>query len=604
MNHDSAPRLTGYSLILSILAAFLIGLFLWSINKGFDLTDEGFYLMGYTYPEEYSSSFTNFHLLINKLLDPAHTSIIGYRLASLFTTVVSGLLLAGGLWVWIKEKYQATPLPFWLLAALFISGNFLQYSIFPRTIFYNNINAFCMAFFASSILVYSAYPSANGFKRRHFYLFVGAFFIGLDLFVKGSSSVGALVTGGLALVLCVGLSNIREWYKPVGIVGLGYFTGLLLFFTAVQSFGVWRTNFVHETQLLLQTSYNGGLLVRYLKDAYPLLRTLIYPFSVFILASFFLTRAYLRQKLRLATSLQIGIIVLGGVFLGFEALRTGLYKNTHLNYNRSAVWFLALLFSVVAMFAAAYLEQPYRKLKWRKIVVVFWLLLMPFVGAVGTYNNLFINFMLEINYWLAVLCILYVSMPNVAALPLVRIVIFLVPIFIVTQQYTYGMLLAPYVQAANMLQQSEPVTFGKTHTPAELLVDPKTAHYMEELRTTLKKSGFEPGMPIVAVYDLPGLVYALDGISPGNPWMFGQLDLRNCDALNKTRLDLTSAFVLVNEKPGAELVTCMRSHGMLFPEGYTEVRRLLSPYNPNQYSWRNYQDTLIVYAPKKMLTAH
>ncbi|WBO84960.1 hypothetical protein [Hymenobacter yonginensis] len=598
MNHDSAPRLVVYTVLVGAVAAFLIGLFLWTINKGFDLTDESFYLLGYTYPAEYSSGFTSFNLIVSKILSPASTSIIGYRLAGLFTTVAAGLLLAGGLWVWIKEKYQAGLLPFGLLAALFVSGNFLQYSIFPRTLFYNNINSFCIAAFASSVLLYSAYPSAKGLKWRHAFLYIGGIFIGLDLFVKGSSSLGALATGLVVLALYAGLANIREWYVPVGIALAGFVTGLLLFFVSIQSFGVWHTNFVHETQLLLQTSYNGGLLVRYLKDAYPIIRTLIYPFSIFILAGFFLTRAYLRRQWRPALALQIGAAVLVVAFIGYEALRTGLYKNTHLNYNRSAVWFLALLFVVTAMFAAAYLEQPFRKLKWRKIIIAAWLILLPFVGAVGTYNNLFMNFMLDINYWLALFCIMFVSMPAVSVLPVVRGIVFLVPALVIAEQSAYGLVFAPYVQATNMMEQKVPVALGQTHAPVVLQLDAQTAAYMTELRKSMRQAGFRPGIPIVALYDMPGLVYALDGISPGNPWMFGQLDVRNCDALAKTRLDLTKAFVLVNEKPGPQILECMKSHGMNFPSGYTVVRRLLSPYAANQYGWRDYQDTVTVYAPK------
>jgi hypothetical protein len=603
MNHSSALRLSLYSLLVGLIAAFLIGLFLWTINKGFDLTDEGFYLLSYTYPEEYNSGFTSFNLLVNKVLNPAYTSVIGYRAASLFTTIASALLLAGGLWKWIQEKSQAGSLPYWLIAGLFVVGNFLQYSIFPRTIFYNNINSFCIAIFASSILLYSAYPTADNLKWRHAYLYLGALFVGLDLFVKGSSSVVALSTGVMVLSLYAGLANVKEWYKPVALVVLGFLSGLLVFFVGIQPFDVWTTNFVHETQLLLQTSYNGGLLVRYLKDAYPIILTLIYPFGIFILMGFFLTRFYLRGKLRLPPIFQIGVGLLIVAFLAYQSLRTDLYRNTHLNQHQSAAWFIAVLLIVAAMFSAAYLEVPYKKLKWRKLIIAAWMFVLPFVGAIGTYNNLFINLMMDINYWFALMLIMFVSMPVVARSLVARIVVFVVPAIIIAEQCTYGLLLAPYLQAANMLEQTIPVTVGKSHTPAVLKLDPKTAEFMVEVAQSLRQAGFRAGMPVVAMYDLPGLVYVLDGVSPGNPWIFGHLDMRNCDALAKTNMDLTSAFLLINEKPGAELLTCMNSHGMHFPQDYIEIRRLLSPYNPNQYNWRNYQDTLTVYAPRRLQAA-
>jgi hypothetical protein len=238
----------------------------------------------------------------------------------------------------------------------------------------------------------------------------------------------------------------------------------------------------------------------------------------------------------------------------------------------------------------------------------FWLLFGTFVigsflhysilPRTISYNDLFVNSLVDIDYWLAVLCIVFVGMPAELRQKLaVRVLAFVLPGLLIAEQVGYGLLAAPYLQAAGLEQQNTPFAFDKAPIPAVLQLDARTAAFMTRLTQALQQAGFRPGMPIIAAYDMPGLVYMLGGVYPGNPWFFGQQDRRNCDAFEKTGLPLTQAFMLVNEPPGPELLACMKSHGLNFPQDYKVVGSLLNPYCPNQYNWRNYQDTLTVYAP-------
>jgi hypothetical protein len=58
-------------------------------------------------------------------------------------------------------------------------------------------------------------------------------------------------------------------------------------------------------------------------------------------------------------------------------------------------------------------------------------------------------------------------------------------------------------------------TWVKPPVGSAFLMDPTDATDLDMIRTTLHEIGFQPGDPIFAPFRLPGLVYLLDGYSPG-----------------------------------------------------------------------------------------
>jgi hypothetical protein len=595
-------RLSLLSGLLCLLALVLLGVCVWALQRGFDITDEGFYLLSYTYPVEYVSSFSAFNLLAAKVLPASSVSIVGYRVASLVCA-----LLGATLFSWAFRRWSAarlgTQLPWAWVLPLFVIGSVVQYSVLPRTLYYNNLNSLAIAILASSVLYYLAAPTS---RLALVLLVAGGMAIGLDAFVKLSSAGAAMGSAGLVLLL-VPAGPGRRWatVRALGTLGVGFLLGVAVFGLFVKPLPTWFADMRHETTILLSGPYNAGLLVRYLTDAYPIIRTLLYPFGVTALIAglwlYYQGRGINHLWQHLAVLAAIGLLLL------FESYRTGLYRNTHLNHNRSADWPLgALLVGVVLLVVARrrYAGHSPAHAGWQAWVVPLWLLALPLASSLGTWNQIFINVLLELMYWLALLLILFQLLPTPAQLiPGVRLAFLAAPALVLAEQTVYGIGWGPYLQAENMWQQQVPITVGRPPQTASLLVDAPTAQYVGELRTALQTAGFHPGDPVLALYDAPGLVYALGGIAPGNAWYFGQQDYRNCDALDKTHLDIHRAFMLVNEPPSPDFIACLADHGMHFPVDYQLVHQAISPYSRNQYQWRGYQDTMRVYAPRPRPTA-
>lgn len=592
----SAQRYSAISILLGLLSLFCLALFCWSIDRGFDISDEGFYMLGFVYPEEYSVQFTNYNMIVAAILPGKSVSLIGYRVASLVVALAAAVFISIGVWQWIRHRALAA-VPFQVILLLLTVGSFLPYSLVPRTISYNSLNSLSIAALVGGVLYFCAAPAGRRWLAYAF-LALGGLFAGLDLFIKGTSSAANAGMAGIVLILVMGVPNFKRWFIPGVVLVLGYLAGLLLFFVWIQPADVWFTNFNNELRVLSSAYSGGSLVAKYLSNAKPIVKQLVFPFSLLIAGAFGLGRLYRQQPARLSPLvLSVAGVVFAAVF-AYGTRRGGLYRNVHLNNNQSAVWFLLAVLVVLALFVALADKKHLSRLSRPTVIVTGWLLALPLICSIGTYNNIFINALLDLNYWLAAICLLYANMPESATDKLLlKVMVFLVPALMTTEQFVYGLLRGPYLQAADTPQQTVPVEVGAVHRSATLKLDAATAGFVQDMRQTLRKAGFQPATPIIAIYDLPGLVYLLDGISPGDPWLFGQRDERSCNSLAKSRLDLRQAFVLVNEPPGQELLRCMQAHGLRFPQGYVKVGTHLNPYAKNRYGWRGYQDTVTVYAP-------
>lgn len=601
MQAITPTKFTRLSVLFFAVAAILVGMYLWALNKGFDITDEGFYLLSYGYPSEYTSNTTSFHLFVSKILPAPKVSIIGYRVASLVVVLFSAGVFSWGLRRWVAARLGAVIPWSWVLPLLVI-GSMLQYAVSARPINYNGLNSLAIAFFASAVLYYLAASS----RAASAGLVGGGLAMGLDAFVKLSSSGIVLASGALVLIFSLAPPlQFKVVVRPLLLIGIGFLAGIGIFALFILPLPVWYQGFHHETEILLKGMYNPSLLLRYLSDAYPVFRTLVYPFG--IVAA--LAGAWVYYQARGLNKFwqHLAILTAALALLFFEAYRTGLYKNTHLNYNRSSVWLLGPIVVAGAMLLAARMcygrQLPLGEgnSSWRLWLVPLWLLVLPFAAALGTVNKIFNNAMLDAMYWVALLVVLHQLLPPpVRYLRGARLALLVLPAMAVAEQTTYGMLWAPYLQLENMFGQHTPITIGAPLKSAELLVDAPSAAFIQGIGTAMRGAGFHAGGPILSLYDAPGLVYALGGISPGNAWYpgFEHQDIRNCDALDKTRLDLHRAFLLVNQKPSSLIIACMAEHGLHFPADYVLIHQAMSPFSRSQYNWHSYEDTMHVFAPR------
>ncbi len=144
------------------------------------------------------------------------------------------------------------------------------------------------------------------------------------------------------------------------------------------------------------------------------------------------------------------------------------------------------------------------------------LLVLPFAGAVGTGNRIYVNMVYVLAPWFAFLALTL----SLASLPVILSfsgdVLKASLAVLCAVQIVAGSLTAPYRLDGGLPSQVVPTDVGFPAT--SLRLDPDDASFFRKLRSMAASCGFKPGDNVLMFFDGPGIVFALGGRSPGIPW--------------------------------------------------------------------------------------
>ncbi|MDM8560800.1 hypothetical protein [Candidatus Parabeggiatoa sp. HSG14] len=563
--------------LLFCILLTILGILLWGLDKGFDITDEAFQLIAYKYPNEYTFQPTSFQMIGGKLFAWMNPGIITYRFLRLIFTVLSSLVFCWGLWKWLKASHfikENSPINFTTLAIFLTLGNLVSYALAHQNPSYNHINNHLMLT-ASGIVLFVLSLEPHKFlanRKYHFLLASAGAIVALQFFVKFSSSL-VLMTGFLFLILL----HFRSLWGILYLVG-GVLFGLFLYFLLFNDFHAWSSGYMDSLKAVSTGTYKPtALLSRYFDHARNVFTHLMQFFLPLFLGTFLLVRlfiGYQSSKQAKELYLLIATTLFLYLFLLYNAYTLELYKGgSHFTpyWEKSAHIYMVVLLTQICALAAIFWDKihwPFSITKEfiNKIIVLLFLVAIPTIGAVGTLNIKSAALMPHIEPWFALILIflLYiyrtVKSSLIFSLSIITIAVF------VLSQVTIGFVYGNYRLADDRINQTESVdTFkalGTLKALSHIKLDIKTKQFFDELAEIIDtKTDFKPGDPIVAPYDLPGVVYALGGISPGIPWIIGEAKTsqgRNCEALSRTKLpNLDRTLLLMQWQVYEEFYKCM-----------------------------------------------
>lgn len=580
-------------IVLLITVILVASVKIWVLDKGFNLTDEAYAVLGYEPLQERLEVVSVFHRIVYKLFGWLKPSLIAYRAIALVITTLASCFFAISFYYWLNKIYQPKKQPFKLsfIILFFILGGFVLDYDRHNILNYDVINNALNITQAGLVLILIAQENSKIIRSWKFklgWLAVG-FLAAFQFLNKAPSAVMFAVFLGVLLIL--DKKNVHwQYYLRIGIYFVsGGLLGLLTYFVLFQN--VWQYQELLSRQLALMvgdasdTSYSVENLYNKDRDSSTTIRwkkiiTIIGVYlTTFALTKVYFYSSYLKhyRKTRLFSTLL-------WLFATFVVLALIQPLRWHLIAAINITVYYPLIFILLLVILSASNNDFFKFTNdnyFRKIIGVnSFLLLLPFGAAFGTNTSIRALAARNIIPWLAVILILLTLLYQNHK---TKTFIYLFTLTIIVWlgiKISYSQIYHPYKLVENRLQQTELLEFVQPHARG-LKVDPITANFIEQLNSIVYQTGFQAGDPIIALHDMPGLVYLLGGVSPGAPWYFSvfpESPARTCNNLLYSDFNLHKAVFLVNSDIDPLVLGCLKEVGINFPEDYHKIGQVENPF--------------------------
>ena len=580
-----------------ILVFFLLlgtGIFIWASNKGFDFTDEGLYLLVYQHPHEFPDSYTSYHRVGAVFFDLVGGNIIALRLLGFFLTALATFyfslaltwFLKGRSWSIFEDQGER------VLLHLALQGSVLTaYCWLPPTPNYNTMAGIGMLLSCGGILAFfsNSDPRRSIAKATLGILTIGGGLL-LAFLAKGSSAVGIVLISVILIGAC-NLIAFKEKFVFAVVVSISVLGGGLLVFFLIPSLSVSWDFFLGSIVALTEGNGAREIIIRHwhesLEFAMRHVRSFVLPILLAAGVSFFARSRFLVKSSDRKESLVfwsiIGVLIAEVVLLIVkDAFSAGIQGRSRSFIGYTSL-FLVLLTLRAGLPGAAQTISPHRLSGC--VMFLVWLALMPFVTAAGTTHKIFINALLHVAPLAAAILLVAASVDKslrrVIILPFAGLLV----VGLSFSQFITGFVLTPYRTAPKWMQ-TVPVAVGVPETILNL--DPASAECIEKTKAALADAGFKPGDDILALYGLPGLVYAVGGVSPERPWFFdsegSSEDANNLRALRRIPKErISKAYILLKDNDSRAFNQLLES-GIAFPRLYKQISLINFKYKNQKNS--------------------
>ena len=496
-------------LALSVLFFSAVIFLGFSFDHGLEMSDEGAYLL----------------VAGDPWYAPAHGSFYGFALHPLW--ILCGQTVTGfrwgGLLVWLAACFYfanavvrtipsfGSPRPYripsgWIFGSLLVAG-FVLYSDGVRTPNYNWLSHVGAALFAGAWLRAARLPAE---KPSLTDILAGA--AGFTLLVAGRWGCGLLI---LPLALWGSLKPtqpgpVRVWLWQTGLMAVLMIGLLAYFYVGVDSL---RAGWWSAKLIFAQTDSHGVWLAgQYLENfvyyLYRIARAAIWILPLVGLVWIFCRIPRLGRKIQ---PLSVALVCFAAVIL---ALARGYWKGGTEYFSKESVVVGLWLASVAWL---TWRREPSRfraeGLGWWLgfFAALPWLLGLATDTSLADYSGHGAVFTVAAG-WLLLAGWLPFTNPPFAAGALILALASL-------QACRVGTSTIFSYRIGNVWEFASPVRSGSERE--RLRLDTSTADLVFRLDAAMREKGFQTGDPIIALTDMPGLVYLLGGKSPGVPWYFG-----------------------------------------------------------------------------------
>ncbi|HEY3556582.1 MAG TPA: hypothetical protein VGL05_03945 [Kribbella sp.] len=571
--------LAGVIVVAGGLAAWWILTAGRAVNEGFDITDEGYYLLSYRWWDSNPLALTGVQYLYGPVFEWFGYDIVKLRIFRLCTVIVVHLLFGYSFMRWLRGRRPGMPSTrLWEAAgtAVILAAGGMSYSWLPQTPGYNDVVLLGVLTLVSCVL-WMATAVDRGTPVPFWIFLVFGVVIGVMLLAKWTSVV---VIGLIVVTAVVVLAGQSARSVARGI--LLAFGGLALAALVVQLFVV-RLNvavpgILTVNKFIAGTSYSPAELLKlYWSSTIELIGRTLVAHGLLLLATA-VAVVTARRRLRIAAAvlalvafiLSVRRVVVDDGALG-GSQHIPMYAETLLGAVLVAVVAAAgaLIAGRVGVTACSRLSRENR----RTWVILTLLLLLPFVQAFGTNTGLYTIGFNAFAAWAAVMIAVLTGIwaAPVAARATVGIVLIGSLIATATIAYT-GLFRYPYRSVGHSQLTAAATLPALKGLHLALAAEQNYRLLADDLKPYTEPSG----RPMLAFDKMAGLVLMLGGRPVGEAWIAPKERARTAAGIEEVCRKAHPSrppLVILNRAISDSEIAALRSCGLDFRTDY----ELLAP---------------------------
>ncbi len=573
-------------IFLVVSALILIGVMVWGMDRGFDPTDEGYNLLGLDPAQEKGYIYSALQFVLLSRLFGWLDGVLAYRALSIVITLPAALVFGWGFQRLLGRLYPGrVVLAGWASAAWFVGVSFFFNVSLSLTFSYNIFLNACMLL-TGGLLLYSLAILGEAGQRRRLRLAWGGIglALGLALLVKPTGALGLALLHLASLLLFAPRAwkaALRDGLLPAAAGGVL----ALLLALALNVIGP-----------LLETLRGGvvlhpghqlaDLLVVLRQDARELFWYLL-PFSGLVLGALacgvgFAVWDRLEERLARRGGLLFTLLLGAAASLLFPLVSNALFdRKLRVPLLGTFIVILMLLIAITApalwkRLRAAQAGQS--AAEWRKLLLGAYLLLLPLGTAAGTNNLLQWQLWIHITPWLGLMLVLFQETQLSRWTWYTGWIVLAFVAAWIWSEWLVGYFVWPYRLQAYRSAQSEPVNVRSTRF-AGLKVDEKTKTYLEEFDQIVGASQFRAGYGVIGLYDIPGMIYLVEGCSPGDPWFMADIKWAPAllNSVRSSRLAKPTYLIVTNQPLSPTVESFISGPEVNFPDAYRQLGRTQNP---------------------------
>ena len=492
------PLLTAFMAIVIFLLVAVSAVF------GYEVTDEGYYLLLEGFPENYRFGTSAFGLIVNPIYVLFDGNFIVLRVLS--SAAYFGLSIAFFFVILssFEKGVRKKGFRVWAYSISFSVSIFTVYSTYIQTPNYNSLTLQTLILFG--ILVIQLINNSATNKT------IIGLLLGSDLVLI---AVNKPTTGIITLLVGLTIIFLFKFALKIKINLLSIFVGgistTVLFVVWMQIFGINAFEFFQVGSNLQQTFNPRYSLINMLRTDFEFKWKELFPYSLlftFALSMFSVSIGRVFQVFCTAA-------FIFNLFFVYKLL-----SQAGWNITQTPIFLYAfigvciyLCFSISLKKSAVPGIIP--------LTLAGFFFVLPWMYVFGTNNNYLVAEIQASIFWVAASLILLLSTEapiNRKQTPVLNVFLALISLIVIlTLGYSFT---NPYRQISPVSKQVSFSKIGKNNTP--VLVPNEFADYVSELRLKAENADFTPGTPIIDLTgESPGTVYLMGGRSVYQPWLLG-----------------------------------------------------------------------------------